>query len=168
MSERVNKNICGSCHRHRLTAMFSTITLLFVAACGQPAAVTTQSSPAQADIGIRAFAGICLATAPSFRSAASKSSGFGLGPMKDMGFMQMASTPDGSLAMQLKAGQECVITTPDRSNIAQLRQDLAAAISNVTGQNISENFPQVVNIGGQSFIIQHDSNGGEAYVILKK
>ncbi|MEE9454487.1 MAG: hypothetical protein V3V13_08925 [Paracoccaceae bacterium] len=149
-------------------AIFSTIALLFIAACDQPAAVTTQTSPAQADIGVRAFAGICLATALSFKGAASKSSGFGLGSLRDMGFMQMASTPDNSLALQLTANKECVITTPDRSNVAQLRQDLAAAISKVTGQNIPASFPQGVNINGQSFIIQHDSNGGEAYVMLKK
>jgi len=122
----------------------------------------------QADVGIRAFINVCLFTAPSFSGAASRASEFGIGELQDMGFTQMGFSADHSLGLQVSRGKECTITTPDRPRISRLRKSFAAALSNATGQDVSELFPQVVSLNGQSYIIQFDSNGGEAYVILKR
>jgi hypothetical protein len=114
---------------------------------------------------IAAFRDICLKTAPTFSGAEEAAKAHGIeeitGSEPKLGF-----TKDQSMGIQLKAN-ECVVTTPAQANKALTKQFLAA-VSEYLKVPVGKKVPALVTIENQAFIIFHDRDDGEAFVLLKK
>jgi hypothetical protein len=114
---------------------------------------------------IAAFRDICLKTAPTFSGAEEAAKAHGIdeiiGPEPKMGF-----TKDQSMGIQLKEN-ECVVTTPAQANKALTKQFLAA-ISEYLKVPVGKKVPAMITIENQAFIVFHDRDDGEAFVLLKK
>lgn len=128
-----------------------------------PTAAITNGEVAEA---IRAFEEVCLKTAPSFSGASQAAANFGIIEITDVGFSKMGFNKDQSLGVQIKANNECVITTPsqrDTTLTTQFLQTVGRHSSTTPGNRV----PAEGNVKGVTFIFQHDRRGGEAYVMLK-
>lgn len=136
-------------------------------AASDTAPVTTEvtppaAAPAQLHTSVAAFRDICINNAPSFAGSAAAAQAYGIAQILDLGFTNTGSTADNSLAVQIKPGKECVVTTPSQSD--NPAQQFASVIPGLSGTR----FPAVAQIGNANFIFQHDRNGGEAFVMLKR
>lgn len=139
---------------------FSSLCLLAGCATSTPIAPTPVTSRA-----IEAFTDICLKTAPSFAGSAEAAKRFGIDDLQDMGFTHIGFTADKNLAVQLSE-KECVVTTPNQTDDSLTRQLLSAA-QPYSQTAMADRVPSKVKIQGSNFILQHDRNGGEAYVLLR-
>ena len=150
----------------KLVSILGIPLALGLSGCGAataPAPDVQATQPASADVAIRAFKDVCLATAPSFAGAKAAAKQFGVADIIDgIGGM----TKDGSLSIQIKLGKECATTSASRPGNAT-DAEFRAVIIQATGANVTS-FPSVVVISGTQFLVQHDRKGGEAYVLLKK
>lgn len=137
-------------------------SLLVLASC--TTATPTVSTPVTSK-AIEAFVDICLKTAPSFAGSAEAAKRFGINDLQDMGFTRIGFTADKNLAVQLSE-KECVVTTPMQPEDSQTRQLLSAA-QTYSQTPIADRVPSKVRIQDNNFILQHDRNGGEAYVLMR-
>lgn len=145
---------------------------LFVIATMVPLVCAAQNPPSAQDQGgtvksVDAFLDICLLTAPSFSGAQDAARKYEINEIIDLGFMKMGMTKDDSLSVQINDGQKCVITTPPQYS-SGLTDRFIRDVSSRLGSPLPQSTPFVVAIGTTSFIIQHDRNGGEAFVMLKQ
>lgn len=115
---------------------------------------------------VQAFRDICLQTAPSFAEAHQVARQHGIAEVTDMGFATIGFNADKSLSIQVKVSRECVVTSEPQQDETLTSQLLtAAAVS--AGTTVPRKVPVRMMIGGQSFILMHDREGGEAFVMLK-
>jgi hypothetical protein len=137
-------------------------SLLLLAGC----AASTPNTPIPVKSkAIEAFTDICLKTAPSFAGSAEAAKRYGIDDLQDMGFTRIGFTADKNLAVQLSA-KECVVTTPSQSDNSLTRQ-LLSAVQPYSQTAVADRVPSKVSLQGANFILQHDRNGGEAYVLLR-
>lgn len=137
-------------------------SLLLLAGC----AASTPNAPIPVKSkAIEAFTDICLKTAPSFAGSAEAAKRYGIDDLQDMGFTRIGFTADKNLAVQLSA-KECVVTTPSQSDNSLTRQ-LLSAVQPYSQTAVADRVPSKVSLQGANFILQHDRNGGEAYVLLR-
>ena len=115
---------------------------------------------------IQAFRNICLETAPDFSKAASAAKKHGIADVTDMGFMLIGLSADKNMSIQIKAGKECALTTPSQQDDSLTRQLLDAA-RELSSTPVGQTSPAKITLAGQIFILAHDRNDGEAYVLLK-
>lgn len=143
------------------TALLASATLL--SAC---AGLGSQPPVPVTSPGVQAFRDICLHTAPSFAEAHSVALGHGITDVTDMGFATVGFNADKSLGIQVKTGYECVVTTPSQQDDGLTRQFLSAGAESA-GTTVPRSVPVKLMIAGQVFILMHDRQGGEAFVMLK-
>ena len=144
------------------STLFRTLalsSLLVLASCST--ATPSVSTPVTSK-AIEAFVDICLKTAPSFAGSAEAAKRFGINDLQDMGFTRIA---DKNLSVQLSE-KECVVTTPKQPDDSLTRQLLSAA-QTYSQTSLADRVPSKVRIQDNNFILQHDRNGGEAYVLLR-
>ncbi|MDR8014807.1 hypothetical protein [Ectopseudomonas guguanensis] len=115
---------------------------------------------------VQAFRDICLQTAPSFAEAHSVARQHGITEMTDMGFATVGFNADKSLSIQVKVSHECVVTSEPQQDETLTRQLLTAAAVNA-GTTVPRRVPVKMMIAGQPFILTHDRQGGEAFVMMK-
>ena len=115
---------------------------------------------------VQAFRDICLQTAPSFAEAHRVARQHGVTEMTDMGFATVGFNADKSLSIQVKVSHECVVTSEAQEDDSLTRQLLSAAAINA-GTTVPRKVPVKMMIAGQPFILMHDREGGEAFVMLK-
>lgn len=115
---------------------------------------------------VQAFRDICLQTAPSFAEAHRVARQHGVTEMTDMGFATVGFNADKSLSIQVKVSHECVVTSEAQEDDSLTRQLLSAAAINA-GTTVPRKVPVRMMIAGQPFILMHDREGGEAFVMLK-
>ena len=115
---------------------------------------------------VQAFRDICLQTAPSFAEAQGVARQHGVTELTDMGFASIGFNPDKSLGIQVKASHECVVTSEAQQDATLTRQLLTAAAVKA-GTTVPRAVPVKMRIAGQDFILMHDREGGEAFVLLK-
>jgi len=115
---------------------------------------------------VQAFRDICLQTAPSFAEAHSVARQHGITEMTDMGFATVGFNADKSLSIQVKVSHECVVTSEPQQDETLTRQLLTAAAVNA-GTTVPRTVPVKMMIAGQPFILTHDRQGGEAFVMMK-
>ena len=115
---------------------------------------------------VQAFRDICLQTAPSFSEAHSVARQHGITEMTDMGFATVGFNADKSLSIQVKVSHECVVTSEPQQDETLTRQLLTAAAVNA-GTTVPRRVPVKMMIAGQPFILTHDRQGGEAFVMMK-
>lgn len=132
----------------------------------QNAVPTAEISRSEVAMAIRAFEDVCLKTAPSFSGAAQAAATFGIVDLTDAGFMKTGFNKDQSLGVQIKANNECAVTTPSQRDNTLTRQ-LLQVVSQHAAAPQSNQVPTKVIIKGIPFIFQHDRDGGEAFVMLK-
>ena len=125
------------------------------------------ASSASADEGVAAFRDICLANAPSFAGSAAAARAYDVDRVDDLGFMAMGMRADQGLSVQIKPGVECAITTPSRG-ANNPSAAFAAVVASKTSGSAPTSFPAVGTVAGTSYVFQHDRNGGEAFVMLKR
>lgn len=118
-------------------------------------------------VAIKAFADICIKTAPSFSDAANAAKSYGIEKFDDLGFMVMGSTKDQSLSVQIQKNKECAITTETQSD-KSLTQQFIQTVSESTNSEVATKVPFKAKIQNDVFIFHHDRKGGEAYVMLKQ
>ncbi|WP_353236586.1 hypothetical protein [Diaphorobacter ruginosibacter] len=153
----------------KLTRLFITgvITALVLSGCaanqGTPAGAQQQGEINEA---IQAFEDICLETAPSFAGAAQAAASFGILEIKDAGFMKMGSNANRSLGVQIKAENECAVTTPSQPD-SQLTRQFLQAVGRHAGAAPRKRVPTKAYVRGVPFMFHHDRQGGEAFVMLK-
>ena len=128
-----------------------------------PAAPAPAATVEASDPGVAAFRDICLATAPSFANATNAAAAYGVADFLNIGDLSIGSRADNTIAVQLTAGSKCVITTPSRATNPRDQ-----FLSIVPGLSTTSALPATTTIGGSTFIIQHDRQGGEAFVMLKR
>jgi len=123
-----------------------------------------------ADVGVKAFEEICLASAPSFANGTQLAKKYGVETWLPLGKEKMGMTKDQSLSVQIQPGKECAITTKTRPGPAVHTQFMNAVIGATKSTAITErtSTPFVLAVGGKKFIFKHDRSGGEAYVMLSK
>jgi hypothetical protein len=147
--------------------LYLVTTLFALSGCTtnppQPSASLPSRDVAEA---IRAFENVCLKTAPSFSGAAQAAREFGIVEISDFEFMKSGFNKDQSLGVQIKADNECVITTPEQKDNTLTRQFLQT-VSKYAGKIPSVRTPIKAGVNGVTFIFLHDRKGGEAYVMLK-
>ena len=90
----------------------------------------------------------------------------GVTEMTDMGFATIGFNADKSLSIQVKVSHECVVTSEAQEDDTLTRQLLSAAAINA-GTTVPRKVPVKLMIAGQPFILMHDREGGEAFVMLK-
>lgn len=142
------------------TTALSSLLVLASCATGTPTVSTPVTSKA-----IEAFVDICLKTAPSFAGSAEAAKRFGINDFLDMGFTRTGFTADKNLSVQLSE-KECVVTTPNQSDDSLTRQLLSAAQA-YSQTPVADRVPSKVRIQDNNFILHHDRNGGEAYVLMR-
>lgn len=128
---------------------------------------------AKTDVGVEVFKEVCLATAPQFTDAERVAAKYGAKDWMELGADKIANTSDGSVSFQIKPGEECAITTPNRQDRHAVWQ-FADAVTGATGIHVS------VGEGGQftalgigtyrdhQYVFGLDRTGGEAYVMIAK
>lgn len=147
---------------HSFVRKFALSSLLVLTGC----AASTPNVPVPVTSkAIEAFTDICLKTAPSFAGSAEAAKRYGIDDLQDMGFTRIGFTADKNLAVQLSA-KECVVTTPSQSDSTLTRQ-LLSAVQPYAQSAVADRVPSKVSLQGTHFILQHDRNGGEAYVLLR-
>ncbi|MDR1827189.1 MAG: hypothetical protein LBR29_02525 [Methylobacteriaceae bacterium] len=119
--------------------------------------------------GVQAFKDICLATAPSFRSALNIAKNrYGMTNLVDVAGLKFRMSPDNSLSAQVDDFAECSITTPVFSGDRKaLRAEFNAAVSRATGVKVppdAERFQ--ADFKGVPYAFTHSMTGGEAFVML--
>lgn len=142
-------------------ALLTSVTLL--SAC---AGMGTQPPVPVTAEAVQAFRDICLRTAPSFAEAHSVARQHGIEDLTDMGFATVGFNADKSLSIQVKVSHECVVTSEAQEDDSLTRQLLSAAAINA-GTTVPRKVPVRMMIAGQPFILMHDREGGEAFVMLK-
>ncbi|AVO54357.1 hypothetical protein [Ectopseudomonas mendocina] len=115
---------------------------------------------------VQAFRDICLQTAPSFAEAHRVARQHGITEMTDMGFATIGFNADKSLSIQVKVSHECVVTSEPQQDATLTSQLLTAAAVNA-GTTVPRKTPAKMMIAGQPFILMHDREGGEAFLMLK-
>lgn len=142
-------------------------TMVVISACSstnsRPVSVTSNGTPSSA---IQAFRDICLKTAPDFSNAVSAAKAHGIADVTDLGFMVMGLTADRNMSIQIKAGEECALTTPSQQDDSLTRQLLDAG-RELSSTPVGKTSPVKITLAGQVFILAHDRRDGEAYVLLK-
>jgi hypothetical protein len=123
---------------------------------------TSQSAPVLLDQGVAAFSDICLATAPDFTDAPAAAAVYGVTDFTEVGDLKLGLRTDNAISVQLTGTSECAVTTPSRA--ANPRNQFLSIVPGLTASTL----PAATTIGGSSFIIQHDRQGGEAFVMLKR
>lgn len=147
---------------HSFVRKLALSSLLVLAGC----AASTPNTPIPVTSkAIEAFTDICLKTAPSFAGSAEAAKRYGIDDPQDMGFTRIGFTADKNLAVQLST-KECVVTTPSQPDTTLTRQ-LLSAVQPYSQSAVADRVPSKVSVQGTSFIIQHDRQGGEAYVLLR-
>lgn len=147
---------------HSFVRKLALSSLLVFAGC----AASTPNTPIPVTSkAIEAFTDICLKTAPSFAGSAEAAKRYGIDDLQDMGFTRIGFTTDKNLAVQLSA-KECVVTTPSQPDTTLTRQ-LLSAVQPYSQSTVADRVPSKVSVQGTNFIIQHDRQGGEAYVLLR-
>lgn len=145
-----------------MKALCALVPTLFLVACAAPQPAVQQSeAPA-----VGAFRDICLSTAPSFSAAAEAAQAHGVTELTDVGFMRLGFNGDKSLGVQISENKECVVTTPVQP-ADYLTGQFLVAVATSTGTPQAAGVPSKVRIGGEMFILMHDRQGGEAFVMLK-
>jgi hypothetical protein len=139
-------------------ARVAALVVLFLCVSAANAQQPTKHSP-----GLDAFAGICLAGAPDFLKVSEKAASFGI-ELMDAGSMKMGMTNDKSLAAQIKSN-ECTITIPSQRKL-KLGEEFRALVAELTGSKQASSFPFKVQIGDKAFIVMHDRDDGEAFILL--
>ena len=114
---------------------------------------------------VQAFRDICLRTAPSFAEAHRVALQHGITEMTDMGFATIGFNADKSLSIQVKVSHECVVTSEPQQDDTLTRQLLTAAAVNA-GTTVPRKVPVKMMIAGQPFILMHDRESGEAFVMM--
>lgn len=147
---------------HSFVRKLALSSLLVLAGCA--ASIPNSPIPVTSK-AIEAFTDICLKTAPSFAGSAEAAKRYGIDDLQDMGFTRIGFTADKNLAVQLSA-KECVVTTPSQPDTTLTRQ-LLSAVQPYSQSVMADRVPSKVSVQGTSFIIQHDRQGGEAYVLLR-
>lgn len=147
------------------TALLITLAASLLGAC---TSVTREieSEPTVTSAGILAFRDICLKSAPSFNGAATAAREHGIGELNDAGFARMGMNQDQSLGVQVRANQECAVTTPNQNDSSLTRQFLSVA-GKFSSTPVAQTLPAKLTIDGKVFLLMHDRRGGEAYVMLK-
>lgn len=115
---------------------------------------------------VQAFRDICLQTAPSFAEAHRVARQHGITEMTDMGFATVGFNANKSLGIQVKVSHECVVTGESQQDDTLTSQMLSAAAVNA-GTTVPRKAPVKMVIAGQRFILMHDRQDGEAFVMLK-
>jgi hypothetical protein len=132
--------------------------------CAFPAfAQQSSTQPAKRSLGLDAFAAICLATAPDFSKTTDKAAAFGIELIGD-GSVKDGMTEDKSLTASVKSNG-CTITTESQRN-RKLSEEFRALVAEFTGIKQTSKFPFKIQIGGKDFLVMHDRNDGEAFVLL--
>jgi hypothetical protein len=146
---------------------YSVLALVALSACTSAPPENARSSDTNTvPKAIVAFRDICLSTAPSFSGAVEAAQKHGIGKITDAGFMKMGFNADRSIGVQIQNDKECTITTPSQRS-KNLTGQFLSSVGEYSGTAVSQTVPSKVTIRGQSFIIMHDRDGGEAFVILK-
>lgn len=140
-------------------------------ACAFIAGCSTNSQPSAEEMAFSAtslkiFSDVCLATAPSFSKAEQVAKTHGITEIMDMGFMKSGRNSDDSVGVQIKLGTECVITTNSQKN-RNLTAQLLNVVAPFSSTSVIQQVPSKITINNQKFIIHHDREGGEAFVLLK-
>ncbi|MGB1238160.1 MAG: hypothetical protein ACPG4U_08110 [Pseudomonadales bacterium] len=118
-------------------------------------------------LAVRAFADICLASAPSFDAAQQNARAYKLEAFRDFGASRSAMTADQRLGVQVKPGKECVITTAKQRDNT-LTAAFIETVTRATGSESVAKTPFVATLGAANYIFLHDRKGGEAFVMLQK
>lgn len=149
----------------KLTYLASAIFLM--AGCST-SSNTSNSTPAEIEVSapsLKAFRDICLESAPSFSTAEQAAIAHGITDIMDMEFTKAGFNSDKSLGVQIKAGKECVVTTPSQQD-STLTTQFLKVVTPFSSNPVVQQVPSKVTIENKTFIIMHDRNGGEAFVML--
>lgn len=121
-------------------------------------------SVALADTGYaaKAFAEICLGTAPSFKAVPAKAAKYGGSKFMSLGELNISSNAKKDITIQYKAGKECVITT-SKDNSARKK-----LLKTLKGQFGIKQIPAHVKRGSKTFLIAHKRQGGETFILIKQ
>jgi len=114
---------------------------------------------------LKAFRDICLQSAPSFSTAEQAAKVHGITDFMDVGFMKAGFNSDKSMGVQIKAGKECVVTTPSQLD-STLTAQFLKSVTPFSSSPVAKKVPSKITIENQTFIIMHDRSGGEAFVML--
>lgn len=115
---------------------------------------------------ISAFRDICLATAPTFEQAEAAAKKYGIESLEKHIVSYSGMTADKRMRMQLKPKRECVITTENLKD-DDLTSRFISLVSEFSKLPLEQKVPTKAVIGSNNFVVMHDRNGGEAFVILK-
>ncbi len=146
-----------------LISLFSVIT----AFSASSSIASDASLEATKALAIKAFVDICVRTAPSFADAAIAAKSYGIDEIRDLGFMAMGATSDQKVAVQIKKNMECAITTESQTD-ATLTRQFIQSVAEVTKSEPRAKVPFRASVQSETFIFQHDREGGEAFVMLKQ
>lgn len=149
---------------HRPARFGAALALVACLIVPQTASAAPKSSKGN-DIAIAAFKDVCLASAPTFATAAAKAKRYGV---KDADQQFGGMTEDGSMSVQVKPKKECAVTSENRSDPTLYAQFLRVIASSGVDapQGGKSGKPFVATIKGKRFVFQHDRRGGEAYVMI--
>lgn len=144
-----------------------SLALFLMAGCSTDTNITNSTSAENevSAVSLHAFRDICLATAPTFSEAEEAAKSHGITDIMDMGFTKAGFNSDKSMGVQIKAGKECVVTTPSQQD-STLTAQLIKTVTPFSSTPVPQKTPSKVTIENQTFIIMHDRNGGEAFVML--
>lgn len=152
-------------HISRRVAKFNVVAVVSACLISPHVALAEPKSSKGNDIAIAAFKDVCLASAPTFATAAAKAKRYGV---KSADPQLGGMTEDRSMSVQIKPKRECAVTSErrsDRTLHAQFLRVIAGFGVDVP-QGSKAGTPFVAMIKGKRFIFQHDRQGGEAYVMI--
>ncbi len=79
----------------------------------------------------------------------------------------MGATSDQKVTVQIKKNMECAITTESQTD-ATLTRQFIQSVAEVTKSEPRAKVPFRASVQSETFIFQHDREGGEAFVMLKQ
>ena len=79
--------------------------------------------------------------------------------------MKAGFNSDKSMGVQIKAGKECVVTTPSQQD-STLTAQFLKTVTPFSNSPVAQKVPSNITVENQTFIIMHDRSGGETFVIL--
>jgi hypothetical protein len=135
------------------------VLLLLIAGGSSAVAAAEEQTPA----GVDAFLRICLDNAPTFANAAAAAASFGIKEFTETSVNKIGASDDGALTVQIKAGRQCVVTTPHQAN-PELTAQLLRAGGKQSGSAVPARVPAKLEIGGKTVIVMHDRVEGEAFL----
>lgn len=142
------------------------VMVLMLFAAWPVAGGAADESAGVANASIQAFIQICIVQAPSFLGSAEAAKAFGITELFESDGEKTGMTADTALTVQIRENRSCTVTT-DVQKDRKLTQQLLEAVARQVGSKPARRVPAEVVLGGERFVLTHDRNGGEAFVLVK-